>query len=534
MADGTLGRIRRLRERGVLSVLSNRAHYAGGTAPHSITEGCWVDFQTGVRPNKSGYWTSFRYDPDSYDSRSDPVYGGYDYREYPPFYAIGGELRVATLDVPVSALSSDVNGVQVIGWSGHYPFVVRGSRPPELFEEICAKYGRSEILYRDAGVFWNRAYLDWLERTSIESVRTRARVCLDLMAREPWDLLLAVFGETHGTSHDLWFTGHADHPVHSAWQESRDPLRNVFAVIDEAVGDIADRVPDDCYFVLFSVNGSGANVADVATFFLLPELLYRFNFPGRIGFAAGDPGVAPPPPLLSGRHRTWYGEIWRRKHVTGRFRRRLNALLPAWLIVAPGEDFRFPYLMDRTGAECGWMPSQWYRPAWPRMRSFALPAFADGHVRINLQGREAAGIVSADEYDAECDRVTEFLHRVRNARTGHPFVREVVRTRRSAHEEDPRRPSADLIAIFDTDPVDVVDGPEVGRIGPVPFYRTGGHSPCGFVIATGPELAPGRTLADCEAVDLAPTLLEMLGAPRPAYLDGHSWLATARCAGAKR
>jgi predicted AlkP superfamily phosphohydrolase/phosphomutase len=149
-------------------------------------------------------------------------------------------------------------------------------------------------------------------------------------------------------------------------------------------------------------------------------------------------------------------------------------------------------------------------------------------VRINLRGREAAGIVRADDYDAECARVTEFLRRARHGRTGRPLIREVLRTRRSADDDDPRHPHADLVVVFEEDPVDVVDSPDVGRIGPVPFYRTGGHTARGFAIATGPAIAPGGRLPDCEVVDLAPTILEMLGAPVPGHYDGRSWLAAAK------
>ena len=332
MASGVLPRIRRLREAGALAVLSNRAHYAGGSAPQAITEGCWVEVQTGVRSRKSGYWEAVRYDPARYDARSDPVRGSYDYREFAPFYALGSGVRVATLDVPVAALCAGVDGLQVLGWGGHFPFVDAGSQPKGLLEEISAAYGPNPILYRDAGVFWNARYLAWLEQASVDSVRTRTRLCLDLLAREPWDLFLAVFGETHGAGHDLWFAGDPGHPVHAAWRESHDPLARVFAAVDQAIGEIADRVPDDCHFVLFSPNGMAPNVTDVATFFLLPELLYRLNFPGRIGFAAGDPALPPPPAIPAGRHANWYGEIWRRRHVEGRVRRWLNERLPAWLV----------------------------------------------------------------------------------------------------------------------------------------------------------------------------------------------------------
>jgi predicted AlkP superfamily phosphohydrolase/phosphomutase len=159
------------------------------------------------------------------------------------------------------------------------------------------------------------------------------------------------------------------------------------------------------------------------------------------------------------------------------------------------------------------------------MRSFALPAFADGHVRINVRGRDPAGIVDAAEYDAECDRVTEFLKQVRHGRTGRPLIGDVLRIRRSATDEDKRLPHADLVAIFADDPVDVVDSPHVGRIGPVPFYRTGGHSQHGFVVAAGPGIKPGCILSNTDAVDLGPTILEMMGTAVPDHFDGRSWLA---------
>ena len=528
IASGVMPRIGRLRERGLLAVFSNRAYYEGGVGPQSITEGCWVEFQTGIRSNRTGYWTSAVYDPANYYASSNPFSGSYDYRAFPPFFALGADFRVAAFDVPISSLSDGVNGIQVLGWGGHYPFVTRTSSPNGLLEAICERYGINPLLYRDSGVFWNRKYLRWLESASIESIRTRTRICLDLMSREPWDLMLAVFGESHGASHDLWFAAHEDHPAHACWNNPHDPLAEVFRAIDDAVGAIAERVPDDCYFVLFSPQGSGPNVVDVAAFFLMPELLYRFNFPGGVGFAAGDSNVPPPPPILSGLHRTWHGEIWRRRHTLGKFRRLINELLPPWFVTEHGEDFRYPYFLDRVGAECGWMPSVWYRPSWPRMRSFSLPAFADGHVRINLRGRDPSGIVDPSEYEVECDRVTEFLLQVRNSRTGRQFIREIFRTRRSPSDDDKCRPDADLVAIFQDEPVDVVDSPQVGRVGPVPFYRTGGHSSHGFVIATGPGIKPGNTLSDLEVVDLGPTILEMLGARVPEHLDGRSWLAAAQ------
>jgi predicted AlkP superfamily phosphohydrolase/phosphomutase len=519
-AAGHLPNLRRLRAQGMFCRFENTVRYVGGEAPYASTEGCWVALQTGVRPTATGYWETVAYDPASYTATNDPVKGGYDYREFPPFFALGDEFRVAVFDVPVSALSERVNGVQIVGWGGHFPFVRRGSQPESLLQEITQRHGANEILYNDYGVFWNPKYLRWLERTSIDSVRKRTAVCLELLDRGPWDLLLAVFGETHGASHDLWFAGDAGHPVHGAWRGSGDPLLRVFEAVDDAVGKIAARVPSDACFVVFSAHGMQANQTDLFNFFILPELLYRFNFPGRFGFAAGNPDVPPPPVSLAGRHWYWFGDIWRRRHAPGRLRRWFRSLLPGWLVWPAGEDFLFPYLLDWFGPPCGWMPSFWYRPAWPRMRAFALPSFADGHVRINVQGRDAHGIVRPEEYDRECRRVTEFLRGVRHGRTGRPIVGQVIRTRRSARHDDPKLPHADLVIVWDREPADVVDSPDVGRIGPVPYYRTGGHRNTGFMLAAGPGIEPGSVLPMQEVVDFPATILQMMGAPIPEYFEG--------------
>ena len=76
----------------------------------------------------------------------------------------------------------------------------------------------------------------------------------------PNALIIGEPGRTVEADPIVRFASDAGHPVHAAWQESRDPLETVFRAIDEAVGAIADGVPDDCYFVLFSVNGAGSNV----------------------------------------------------------------------------------------------------------------------------------------------------------------------------------------------------------------------------------------------------------------------------------
>jgi predicted AlkP superfamily phosphohydrolase/phosphomutase len=174
----------------------------------------------------------------------------------------------------------------------------------------------------------------------------------------------------------------------------------------------------------------------------------------------------------------------------------------------------------------GWMPVMWFQPLWPQMKAFALPGFADGHIRINLKGRERDGIVTAEEYETVCDEISQILYRLKDARTGKLLVKKVIRSRRSATDNDPRLADSDLVVLWNEQITDVVDSPDFGRIGPIPYFRAGSHWERGFLLAKGPGITPSSDLTNAEVVDLPPTILGLMGAPIPAYFDGKPLIKT--------
>jgi predicted AlkP superfamily phosphohydrolase/phosphomutase len=155
------------------------------------------------------------------------------------------------------------------------------------------------------------------------------------------------------------------------------------------------------------------------------------------------------------------------------------------------------------------------------MKAFALPSFADGYVRINLKGRDPQGIVSPNDYNAMCDEICGILMRLRDGRRGLPMVRDIVRTRQDPLATDPKLPDADLIIGWQDDyATDVVESPELGRFGPYPPYRSGSHRHEGFLCAVGPGIAPGTRIEGGHVMDLAPTILQLMGVSLPKYFDG--------------
>jgi predicted AlkP superfamily phosphohydrolase/phosphomutase len=166
----------------------------------------------------------------------------------------------------------------------------------------------------------------------------------------------------------------------------------------------------------------------------------------------------------------------------------------------------------------------WFSPAWPEMKAFALPSFSEGYVRINLQGREAQGIVSRSEYARVCDDVESLLRSMRDARTGTPLVADVLRPRADGNVNDPRLPDPDLLVLWTAQPTDVVDT-ACGRMGPMPFQRTGSHVARGFMLAAGPTVPAGQLPANAHALDLAPTILTLMNASIPAHCEGRPLFA---------
>ncbi len=564
MAEGHLPNFSQLKTQGGCGYLESTVDYADEEALFSCTEPLWVMFSTGCLPLKTGFWDTVQYDPTDYRISCDKITGGYDYKEYPPFYALGENYRVATFDIPVSALSTQVEGLQILGWGGHFPFTPSHSSPSPLLPELISRYGKNPVLHNDHGAWWSAKYHAWLETAIEESIDRRVDICLDLIAREEWDLFVTVFGDIHSAGHEFYHRSQSDHPLYAHCQKNNqkydqklgelDPLLKVYQKVDWAIGKILAAAPPEAYVLCFALHGMAANHQDMLSMMFLGEVLYRFNFPGKVGFGSRDLSATPPPLITSPLRRSWVGELWSQVYDKNIFKRLASTWLPAAFQGFAKGDLACPY---NSNDNLSFIPALWYRDCWPQMKAFAIPAFSDGHIRINLKGRDANGIVLPEEYDSLCEEITQMLYGLTHGRTGKPLVKSVVRTRKGpigdgnlneslgdlskcdmskgdmSRDDDSKLIAADLVVIWHETVTDVVDHAELGRIGPVTLFRPGGHRPRGFVMVKGPGIEANSDLPTGAAVDLAPTLLTLMGADLPAYLDGQSLLETSAVSAAK-
>lgn len=462
----------------------------------------------------------------------------YDYQEYLPFYALGDDYRVIAFDMPQVRLNRKINGIQVAAWGAHSPQVEQGSLPEHVLGDLHKKYGRHPALHRDYACIGNfektMEVQGWLQ----EGIRRRAKICLDFIKNEQWDLLMTVFGESHAVMHTCWHLSQEDHPLYEKFQKKlkgRDPMLESFQLMDQAIGEMRAAAPEDTQFIVYSLHGMGPAFMDLSTLVFLPEYLYRYNFPGQQALGDARTAKSADKEVIDYDFGFWERHIWNTKYEPNLIKRLLKKTLPnkAYAPIATridpitDNDLVSPFAMSELGEAVGWNPAHWYHRLWPRMKAFAIPTFGEGFVRLNVKGRDPNGIIEPDDFDKTCDEITEMLMQITDVDDGDQMVHRVVRTRLEAGQNLEKGHFADLIVLMkDKRPPSTVSHPELGTIGPLPRYRSGTHRHTGLFLGCGSEIEAHMDIHGAHAVDVAPTILRLLGAPVPVHMDGRGYLHT--------
>jgi hypothetical protein len=410
----------------------------------------------------------------------------------------------------------------LVDWGAHDPGARRFARPAGLRAEIEARFGAYPASEWTYGLSWPSANTTRTMTAALASaIDKRADVAHWLLGERlpDWELAIITVHELHSLSEAMWHGIDPAHPLHGAASAaaSREAFPTVYRAVDRLVGRLAGAFPDAALLV-WCLHGMGPNNADLPSMLLLPELLCRNQL--GFGLLEARPEWSRAPdrlPMLD------EGDNW--ELVMD------NALRGEGRAGAPAEpdgtsaESAIPWPPERAGvvpARLDWMPASRYRKLWPEMRAFALPSFLDGRVRINLAGREGQGKVSLESYPAACTAVEHLLRHCHDTRTGEPVVASVER----CGGGDPATlgpTEADLIVHW-RGLANGFDHPRLGRIGPVPFRRTGSHTGgLGFAYLAGGGLAPGD-YGVRSAFDVAPTVFDLLGERPRRGLSGESLL----------
>lgn len=426
-----------------------------------VTAAAWTSFMTGRQPQHTGIFDFFHGHAGDYSMISgadvvDPTLWG--------LLSQAG-VTVGVLNVPVTYPPQPVNGYLVPGLLS--PDQGNTTFPPDLL----APYRRELGPYR---LTPTTPYHPGQEAAFIrdlnEVLETQINYALRIVRDHPSDFLMVHFLVTDIAQHALWRHLDATHPWHDPAQARQygDAVRDILARIDAALEQLLALLPPYPTVLVMSDHGFGP--------------LHRVVNLNNLFIASG---------------------LMTLKAEAGVQARQFMASRPAldklgWRLLRT----RQRKLLDFADVD------------WSHTSAYSMGHM--GQVFLNLKGREPQGCVEMRDYDATIGRVTETLHSLQNPESGLPLPVEII-SGEGAPDCGP-----DLHVIIDdyravAYPMFVADGQIVTT---QQHGNSGDHRLHGLLIAAGQGIEPGQPLDNARIVDIAPTVLHLLGVAVPPEMDG--------------
>lgn len=486
---GFLPAIARLRREGVWGRL--------GTSAEVMHVSAWPTLYTGTTPGHHGLYHAYQIRAGSQlIHRTEPASCG-----QPPFwkYLDAAGRRCIVFDAFMDYRLPGFGGIQILDYGTWTWFGEPGSTPAGMLREIRRRFGpypapeHSDFLRVPDDT---RGFADQL----IAGAGLKARIVQSLMREQAWDFLFVTFGEPHGAGHYLWHVGDAAYPTHPATAGDANLVRDVYTGVDVAIGAILEALDDHTTVIVTSGDGMGPNYSGCH---LMPEMLHRMGhfFAGGVG--GGDArSTAPKKGVLATI----------RQAIPFGWRQSVTRCLPRSI------RYRMSMKWVNSGID------------WTRSRLFCIPNSNEGYFRVNLRGREPQGMVAPGaEYEGLLDALCTELASLRNPVNGASAAERITRMDR-VYAGARRGDLPDAVIGWDLGArvTDRIEAPTAGLIrgqpghAVSPFYN-GNHRAAAFVLARGPGLAAGSTLEGGHILDVAPTLLAMLGVDAPPRFEGHAW-----------
>jgi predicted AlkP superfamily phosphohydrolase/phosphomutase len=463
-----------------------------------ITAPAWTSMITGVNQGKHGLYDFVRRKADSYAMEVTNA----SHVSAPTIFDLASQQnkRVIAINVPYTFPPRPVNGICI---GGPFAPVVSPElvHPVDFFtrlKEIAPHY----FILPD----YDATHADPLgeyARQLKNEVELREQVSLALMKEEDWDLFMVVIMATDEVQHAYWHC--MDARPGDALYPYRDVIREIYQRADEAIGKLLAAVEQEAdkptYVFIASDHGFG-------------QLKYMINLNRWLveqGFMAFQPAA---------ENRVGSIKSKTVKRLATAYRRYLPSKARKILRTRMGNQ-----TFERMKGE---IESALFTSGvdWPSTRVYALGA--GGNLYVNLQGREPQGIVApGEEYEDLRSNVIQSLQELKDPDTGEALVKRTFR-REELYQGPFVERAPDLIiqwrdyAYWGRGRYDshapVFEGNKKLDFTEIPL--TGTHRPQGILIASGPGIATGTHLQDSSLLDVAPTVLGLLGLPGYAALDG--------------
>jgi predicted AlkP superfamily phosphohydrolase/phosphomutase len=472
-------------------IISSGARASLETTIPPITPTAWVSLVTGKNPGKHGILEFLlRRSGSMHDL---PVNQAL--RDSPAIWDILSQLgkKVIVTNMPVTYPPTPVNGLMISDF-----LTPRGKKdftyPGDLLKEIESKFGPYRLYITEVYAPGN---IDKVLDQLFDELEYKTKVTEYLIENYPWDFYANHIWSTDRCQHELWHIWDETHPLSNSKEvtKHRDRVMQFWKTVDECVGRMTKKAGDDSLVMMGSDHGfgpihkflcfniwlleQGLLVLKQGAMTTFKRLLFKLGFTPEFGYRMSM--------------RLGLAKIRLAAGVTNRSQ--LFKVINQLMLSLQDVD-------------------------WSKTVAYSKGNY--GQIFVNLKGREPQGCITPGvEYERTCNMLVDKLKSIIDPNTKQKLIGQIWR--REEIYTGPHVESAPDISFLPADmkykPMGTLDLTSNRFITDV-YGNSGDHRMNGLYIAKGPNIKPGIRLSKARIIDVAPTMLYLMGYPIAEDMDG--------------
>ncbi len=349
-----------------------------------------------------------------------------------------------------------------------------GLRPYRVAPHIQYKPGNEEAFIADI----------------YDLIKTRGEWAIKLLESEPLDVFMAHFIAMDIMKHALWrFMDH----THPRYEPSpyEHAIRDGYKLVDHYIGELMSRLPADAHTIVMSDHGFGPlhNMVNLNIYFLQTGLMkLKPDIVTQVKAWAFKKGITP------SQAYQLLGKMGLQNIVTRVSKNTRNSIVGKFLS------------FDSVD--------------WDKTIAYSMGHVGQVYINVEDKSPFGKGAVSQADYAAARQKVMDTLMALQD-KNGRSLVTNIIPGDEAYHGPYAQK-GPDLHVVLDE--YNMIACPLFATDGKVISQQIRGDSGChrseGIFLAHGPNIKQGEQLPIHNILDLAPTIMHLLGEPVPRIMDG--------------